>query len=101
MRISDWSSDVCSSDLLLRIRLVLLLVRRACRLAFGAGQGRPPSECALFFDRLDQPRPGARHRPMGTARLEVHAEQYPARAHHGGLRLCLNMAVVPDRKSVV
>src|SRR3546814_1589168 len=81
MRISDWSSDVCSSDLL----------------AFGAGQGRPPSECALFFDRLDQPRPGARHRPMGTARLEVHAGQYPARAHHGGLRLCLNMAVVPAR----
>src|SRR3546814_10783873 len=39
MRISDWSSDVCSSDLLSRDQLVILLhVRRPGQIEFALGQ---------------------------------------------------------------
>src|SRR3546814_16769228 len=43
MRISDWSSDVCSSDLIHQILQVLeeLRIHGAVRLQLGAGDGRP------------------------------------------------------------
>src|SRR3546814_9490799 len=87
MRISDWSSDVCSSDLLSRSALTAQLHRSAldpapaartlifarvldrladaARVGVGAGRGEDDSEPAVVFGRFAQ-----RHaRPAGELRL--------------------------------
>src|SRR3546814_7680895 len=63
MRISDWSSDVCSSDLVHAPRLEIAAVRTARNLAIGALSGQPDFEV------------------IGLARRESHvarAQQHPA-----------------------
>src|SRR3546814_14258708 len=54
MRISDWSSDVCSSDLLRRIHALALPQPRHDRVDRPEGDQRDPAECA-GMDVADSP----------------------------------------------
>src|SRR3546814_4909394 len=90
MRISDWSSDVCSSDLLRADRdpaVVVCLQELLPAVAVDAGAG------AVRDGRLLRPRrpvldPARRQRPHGPA-------LWPLVAAHQGLGRCLQRAV-PD-----
>src|SRR3546814_10676641 len=78
MRISDWSSDVCSSDLAARPRLA-----RALRLAADAGRRRPCGArlCRLWrglYRRGAAVAVGGRGRearPLGSGRSEEHTSE--------------------------
>src|SRR3546814_1015249 len=85
MRISDWSSDVCSSDLVHAPRLEIAAVRTARNLAIGALSGQPDFEV------------------IGLARRESHvarAQPHPAigqvqrlQDRLGGARLALQLGI--------
>src|SRR3546814_5743299 len=81
MRISDWSSDVCSSDLLSRFVLALKVAL--------ASQGSAPT---LIFDEVDAGVGGAVAEAVGLRLAELskdaqvlvvtHSPQVAARAQH-------------------
>src|SRR3546814_12974737 len=68
MRISDWSSDVCSSDLVLEPRLELREQRLNRARGFGAGPAR--------FDPRDAvEQPFARRHDVADRRVETRADR--------------------------
>src|SRR3546814_11903967 len=63
MRISDWSSDVCSSDLIPFDRLIILIGAKGLQIGVAAGRGQ---RGAVEVDaRGDLREIGARDRPSG------------------------------------
>src|SRR3546814_21025646 len=114
MRISDWSSDVCSSDLAPRAQRLAVLAaadhhaRRASLLYQYLLDQRagPHREIAMFAQRLDI---GARRRPAFAALLRhlIKAEAFIVGAVEiGGARQvprrrALDEAPAPDRTSGV
>src|SRR3546814_3973059 len=84
MRISDWSSDVCSSDLLRPVRLMALYDDEAAQqLHVGLDmrdhlQSVLPAEIEVRFAGHEQPLRGARHELRKVPLLAAHPGRPPA-----------------------
>src|SRR3546814_14094047 len=97
MRISDWSSDVCSSDLLFVARVAQTLLELVLRLSQGAGQLRQlgATEEHEDHDQDDEELASAEacHAGHGTS-LDHDADM---RAHLPGSASCWSASSTPAR----
>src|SRR3546814_2543642 len=99
MRISDWSSDVCSSDLLRPVRLMALYDDEAAQqLHVGLDmrdhlQSVLPAEIEVRFAGHEQPLRGARHELRKVPLLAAHPGRPPAHL----LGYCLYRCIVRSR----
>src|SRR3546814_15857337 len=83
MRISDWSSDVCSSDLLARRS-----IRTRCRLVHATLQGLPrPSHLRRRISSASAERHGSRRRQDGRSEERRVGKSVSVRVDLGGRRI--------------
>src|SRR3546814_16015793 len=70
MRISDWSSDVCSSDLKLHCRVIDILMHRwMCREVTHCSSDRVLQDCGSFLGKANHQ--GQNHRIIHRHTMEI------------------------------
>src|SRR3546814_5655668 len=111
MRISDWSSDVCSSDLFTRLCLIALVIRVTIRKAVtpGCDSVMEPQFLIRCIDRQLAGRPNVLILIRGIAasklnlfghRSEEHTSEFQSLMRHSYAVFCLNKdKALPDYTS--